>query len=386
MKKQILFCSLSLMAASSMLFFNSCKKTTEEPTTKNNNAQTSLLQDAQKGKPFNSGIINDFTLAYSNDQVLMLAVNNSTGMVYAIDLEDNNAGSASANEITGNVSDFGTKLAAAMGTQASNLSILNMEVNPISKNVYLLAFNNSNNSSSVIKVSAAGTSVTVLDLSNVTYSSISYSASGERVNDIAWGNNTLFLSFSHASTLVGRVGSIKAPFKHNASMSNRATTVFKTNWGGNYFTDAPLESMCFADVAGEKRLMGVTVCAPGYSFKADEVSNGAGLLQVKEFFNLNTGSALKVYTINQNGKTYLIEHHMNGRITRIGEKYLDESQTNFNASAKYLLSVSGNVASGLGDEDVKIIEPSGTYIFSAKISDSKLLAMAGDGSLSVIGL
>lgn len=384
MKKQILFCSLSLMAASSMLFFNSCKKTTEEPTTKNNNAQTSLLQDAQKGKPFNNGVINDFTLAYSNDQVLMLAVNNMTGMVYAIDLEDNNAGSASTNEITGDVSDFGTKLASAMGTQASNISVLNMEVNPISKNVYLLAFNSSNNTSSIVKVSAAGANVTVMDLSNVTYSSISYSTSGERVNDVAWGNNTLFLSFSHSSTLVGKVGSIKAPFKHNASMSNRATTVFKTNWGSNYFTDAPLESMCFADVAGEKRLMGVTVCAPGYSFKADEVSNGTGLLQVKEFFNLNTGSASKVYSVNQSGKTYLIEHHMNGRITRIGEKYLDESQTNFNASAKYLLNGNGTVAAGLNEEDVKIIEPSGTYIFSTKISDSKLLAMAGNGALSVI--
>jgi hypothetical protein len=159
--------------------------------------------------------------------------------------------------------------------------------------------------------------------------------------------------------------------------------VFKTNWGGSYNTDAPLETMCYGEVAGVKRLMGVTVCAPGFSFKTSDITSGSGLLQVREYFNLNTGSALKVYPVTKNGKTYMIEHHFDGRITRVGEKYLDESQQ-FNANAKYLLQVSGSVAAGLTEEDVKIVAPNSTYMMSAKSSDSKIMAFKSDGSLSLL--
>ena len=385
MNKPLFFTSLSLLYLSGILMtMNACKSKTEEAPAGSAKTQSTLLKDPLKGKPFSNGTINDFVLAEKDNQVVLLAVNNTTGMVYAIDLEDHDASKASVNAVTNPVSNFGAQLALSMGVSANQLSILNMETNPISKSVYLLVQNLSNNTNSVVKVSNGGNTMSVVDFSNVSYTALAFSSIGEKVNDIAWGDNTMYLSYSHPSTLVGKIASASAPFAHNGSMSSRSTTVFKSNWGSSYFTDAPLESMCYAEIGGVKRLMGVTVCAPGFSFKTSDIQ-GSGLLQIKEYFNLNTGSANKVYPVVQNGKTYLIEHHFDGRITRVGEKYLDESRAQFNANAKYILASGGSsVAAGLNDEDVKIIANPGTYIISAKHTDTQLLAFNANGSLSLI--
>lgn len=380
--KRTFYYSLSVLLLSATLVgINACSKKTEgegDPA-----PQSNMLKNAQKGTPFNTGSINDFVLAEKDKQVVMMAANNTTGMVYAIDLEDNDAGQATTNSIIGPVNDFGAQLALTLGVPNGNVFIRNMEVNPVSKSVYLLVNTWGPATTSIVKVTNQGTTFKVLDLSNVSYVAIPFSAMGENVNDMTWGDNTLYLSYSHPSTLVGKIASAQAPFEQNEVMVNRATTVFKTNWGSTYYTNAPLESMCYAEVGGERRLVGVTVCAPGFSFKTSEITDGTGLLEVKEYFNLNTGSAAKVYPMVQGNKTYLIEHHGNGRIVRIGEKYIDGSQTQFNANAAYLLEMNGSRAPGLDDEDIRIIHSGGVYMMSAKYSDSQLLVY-GDGALSLI--
>jgi hypothetical protein len=386
MKKPIFYYSLSVLCLSAILAgLNACSKKAEDPPAVNT-PHASMLKNALKGKPFNTGYINDFVLAEKDKQVVIMAVNNATGKIYAIDLEDKDAGQASANAITGPVNNFGTQLALTLGVPANQIRILNMEVNPVSKSIYLLVFNTSTNTSAIVKVTNHGTAFNVLDLSNVTYVAIPFSIIGENVNDITWGDNTVFLSYSHPSTLVGKIATAQAPFEQNKVMLYRSTTVFKTNWGSNYFTNAPLETMCYAEVGGVKRLLGVTVCAPGFSFKTSDITEGSGLLEVKEYFNLNTGYAMKVFPVVQNNKTYMIEHHLDGRIVRVGEKYIDGSQTQFNANAKYLLQMNGSRTMDLNDDDIKIIQTGGTSFISAKNSDSELIAFNTSGALTLIAL
>jgi hypothetical protein len=375
----------ALCMSAAIISINACKKATDQTPAKENEKTSPLLTNPAKGQAFSSGNINDFVLAEKDQQVFLLAANNTTGKVYAIDLEDHDASKASANTITTPVASFGDGLALKMGVPGSQLTILNMEINPVSKSIYLLVMNTSNNTSSVVRVTDQGKTFTTLDLSNVSYIAMPFSIIGENVNDMTWGDNSLFISYSNASTLVGKVSVAQAPFVNNAAMTSRATTVFKTNWGNNYFTNAPLETMCYAEIGGEKRLLGVTVCAPGFSIKTNSISQGTGLLEVREYFNLNTGYANKVYPVTKNGKTYLIEHHYDGRITMVGEKYLDESQTKFNTGAKQLLQGNGTtVVSGLTDDDVKILVNNGTYIISAKNSNMQLLAFNVNGSLALI--
>jgi hypothetical protein len=386
MKKSLFCYSLSMLFLSAILAgMNACSKKKDDTSSPAVVAPTSnMLKSALKGKPFSTGYINDFVLAEKDQQVVMMAANNATGMVYAIDLEDGDATQAATNAITSPVNNFGAQLALALGVPANQLSILNMEINPVSKSIYLLISNTSSNATAVVKVTNKGTTFKVIDLSNVSYVAIPFSTIGEMVNDITWGDNTIFLSYSHPTTLVGKIATAQAPFEQNEVMINRSTTVFKTNWGSTYFTNAPLETMCYAEIGNEKRLMGVTVCAPGFSFKTSDISDGSGLLQVKEYFNLNTGSAVKVYPVLKNSKTYLIEHHFDGRIALVGQKYIDGTQTQVNANAKYLLEFNGSRKAGLTDDDVRIIDAGSNYIISAKNSDSQLLVFGSTGVLSLL--
>ena len=369
----------------SFFVLGSCKK--DDSTTTNPTPAPSLLSGEQTGALFAEGTINDFTLAYNEGKMVLLIANNTTGKIYAVDVNDNDASKATENKITSPVTNMASKVQNAMGI--TGFTVMNMEVNPISNAVYVLVRNtNQTNERALFKITKGGEEITMVDLSNATYSAITFSTKGHSINDLTWGDNTMFVSMSQASTLNGEVAYLKAPFAHNSSVSSRATTVFKTNWGGNFFTDAPLETMTYGEVNGTKRLMGVTVCAPGFSFPVSDIDNGTGLLQVNEYFNLNQRSALKVFTINQNGKTYLIEFHDNGRITRVGEQYINGSQTDINAEADYLLTNGGTtVSAGFTDEDVKLLAPANSnYQMIAKYSDTQLLVINTMGAISVINI
>lgn len=371
--------------------FSSCKKDSDESSPNGSSTSTpiSLLSGEQKGTPFTTGTISDFTLASNGSTTALLISNDVTGKIYAVELNDNNAGDAAANTIssTTNVSDFSEKIAAKMGITFNELRLKNIEVNPISKAVYILASNQQNTSRAMFKATKAGTIIEQLTLSNVNYSEITFSTTGHRINDMTWGDGKLFLSFNQAATLNGEVASVSSPFTNGTALTARKTTVYKTNWGGGYHTDAPLETMTYAEVNGTKRLMGITVCAPGFSFQTNEVVSSANVLEVKEYFNLNTQPAVKVFAVNQGGTTYLIEVHLNGRITRVGEKYIDGSQTAVNANATYLLRNNGSrIANGMNDTDVKIIKPAGSFSMAAKYSDTKIIVVSNAGELSLLDI
>lgn len=379
---------ISLIAAVvCSITFTACKKDAENSNPNNSGASggVSLLASAQTGTPFSTGAISDFTLASNSNNVALIITNNTTGKIYAIELDDNKVADAAANTISAPATNFANQIVAKMGITDAQFSLRNIEVNPISKAIYVLATNTQNSTSAIFKVTNGGNTVTQVLFDNVKFSEITYSTSGHKINDITWGDNTLYVSFNQAATLNGEVAFVKAPFINGATVTARATTVFKSNWGNTFNTDAPLETMTYGEVAGKKRLMGITVCAPGYSFETSDITNGVGLLEVKEYFNLNTLPAFKVFTVSNAGKTYLVEFHGNGRITRVGQKYIDGS-AEANAKAKYLLNFNGTRGAGLTDEDVKVIAAADTYIMIGKYTDGKILVVDKTGAISTLDI
>jgi hypothetical protein len=356
------------------------------PPGNGNNNTSALLKDAKKGTPFTTGTVDDFILADDGTSVILLAANNTTGKIYAIDIDDKDAAEAAANTVSSSVNNFSMQIAAKMGIGQHDLVLKNIEVNPLSKSIYVLAGSHQNTNNSLYKVTKAGNTIEEVKLDDVAYSEITFSTNSQNINDMTWGDETLFVSFSHSTSLKGEVATTEAPFENDATVKSRSTTVFKTNWGGGYFTNAPLETMTYAEVGGKKRLMGLTTCAPGYSFEADEINNGNGLLEVKEYYNLNGLTPLKVLTVQQSGKTYLIEIHEDGRLTRVGEVFIDGSVTNVNENAKYLIGFDGRVVDGLTDEEAKILAQSGSYSMIAKFSDTKLIVVGMTGAMEVLDI
>ena len=119
----------------------------------------------------------------------------------------------------------------------------------------------------MVVVKNNGADITSLNLNNVSYVTITFTTGAFEVQDIAWGNNTLYISSGSNGALDGEVGSLSGPFAHNSSTTNRSTTMYKSNWGGGYFTNAPLEKFDFATIDNKDRLLGITICAPGFSLE-----------------------------------------------------------------------------------------------------------------------
>jgi membrane-bound inhibitor of C-type lysozyme len=357
MKKKSLLISCMLMAALSA------------------SAANSMLKSPVTG-PLGHARLDAMTLASNGTDVVLLLADKTS--LYALDIEDNKASEKIPNAIT-SIPDFvNTKLKPVAG--GVTLTIVDIEVNPISKTVYVLA--ESGGTSYVFKVKNNGAAVTMVDLSKISHSTLAW-GSTFTINDMTYGNGKLYAS-SGGFSLDGSVATIPSPFTHSAAVTQKATTMFKSNWGGTYNTKAPLETMTYGLVKSKHRLMGVTTCAPGFSLDAAGLS-GSGTMQVTEDFNVQFGMSKKVVFQRHDGKDWLFDLHDN-KLYRIGETLLDGSPVTagkHNSDAIELRDFSGVPKAGIAADVFK--EYAGTtYQTIAYWDDFRMVVLETGGTLKMM--
>lgn len=336
-------------------------------------AANSLLTSPVTGT-IGTSKINAMCMASNGTDVVLLLADKTS--LHAIDIADNKASEATANTITSIPNFVDTKLKPVAG--GASLTVLDIEVNPISKAVYVLA--ESATASYVFKVRNNGANVTLLNLTSVSHSTIAWGGTFE-VNDMTWGNKKLYAS-SGSFSLDGSVATIASPFVHGSSVTQKATSMFKSNWGGSYVTKAPLETMTYGLVKSKHRLMGVTTCAPGFSLDIAGLT-GTGALMVTEDFNVQYGTSEKVVFQHHDGKDWLFDLH-GYDLYRIGESLLDGtpvSASKFNNNAVVLRSGS-DPSPGIVDDVFKKF--TGSYIMISYWDDYRLLVLEYGGTLKLM--
>ncbi|MGB1295998.1 MAG: T9SS type A sorting domain-containing protein [Flavobacteriales bacterium] len=319
--------------------------------------QNALLTNPITGAIPSSVAFDDIEVVTEGNSAILFCTSSQENAFYAIHLDDNNASELGSNIIS-NVADFENKLNDAAGQ--SNFDLVTMEVNPISKRVYALIENNAEDESYVVVIKNDGANISVMNLENVTYSKMKWPV-GKNYNhqDMAWGNSKMVVTSGDWS-LASHVAIIESPFEHDFTVEYRRTSMFKTNWGGGYKTNAPLERIEYANIDNVDRLLGVTVCAPGFSLPYSNIP-GAGTLTVEEQFNVNLNEPLKVVHQKQDNTHYLFDLHKrfgeNPHLIRIGQQYIDGTPLTdgkFNNDVEFLRTNSETLASGLMDDEVKI--------------------------------
>ncbi|UTW62004.1 T9SS type A sorting domain-containing protein [bacterium SCSIO 12741] len=345
----------------------------------------SLLKNPQTGNPIGTGTIDQIKLITDGQEVVLIVADGVKFKLYAIALNDNNVADRHQN-LVDSIPNYTTKISAALGV--GSVHVMNMEVNPLSGSVYFLV--NDGAQRRVMVATNGGNDLQILDLSQVTYCEMSYSNNGFTVQDITWGNGTLYVSSGELfGGLVGEVAAVNAPFEHQTQVVRRATTLYKTNWGGGYHTNAPLEKMAYTEINGQSRLMGVTVCAPGFSFDPATI-NGAGVLQVHEQFNVHNNLPSKVVAVNQDGMHYLYNLHRDNGINnqvlmRIGQHWIDgtpENNNQINNNAVRLRDNAGQPATGMTDSDIKVYPE--TYRTISFYDNHNLLVLTSDATLKML--
>lgn len=340
-------------------------------------AQNSLMLSPQTGTMITSGTISNFKLISDGNSVALVATNNASGKVFIVDINDNNPADKAANTIATTSTNVKTRISAAIGQTVT--SIKNIEVNPITNAVYIMAMVNT--TPYFLKLTNAGNTITALNFNTMPFCVLNFTNANCTFQDIAWGGNRLFVSSTH-STLHGELGYISAPFTNNTTISKRSTTMYKSNWGNMYVTNAPLEKLNYTKINNIEYLSGTTTCAPGFSETVSSLISNSGLFTVREAFNVNFESPIKTIAINNGNDSYMLDLHQNwpnSNIYRIGKKFLDGTpftSNTYNNNSVVLRDNSGNPNTNLTEEEFKMFP--GSFSSMAYYSTCELLTLSAD--------
>lgn len=340
-------------------------------------AQNSLMVSPQTGTMISSGTITNFKLISDGSSVALVATNNASGKVFIVDINDSNPADKAANTIATTSTNVKTRIGAAIGQTVS--SIKNIEVNPITNAVYVMAMVST--TPYFVKLTNAGNTITALNFNAMPYCSLNFTNPNTSFQDIAWGGNRLFVS-SKTTSLGGELGYISAPFTNNTTITKRSTTMFQSNLGNMYWTSAPLEKLNYIKIDNTEYVCGLTTCAPGFSETVSSLMGNSGLFTVREAFNVNFDQPIKTIPINNGTDAYLLDLHENwpnNNIYRIGKKFLDGTpftNNTFNSNSVELRNSSGSPNTNLTEEEFKMFP--GSFSSMAYYSTCEVLTLSAD--------
>lgn len=153
-------------------------------------AQNSLMVSPQTGTMITSGTITNFKLISDGNSVALVATNNATGKVFIVDVNDNNPAEKAANTILTTSNNVKTRIGAAIGQTISYIK--NIEVNPITNSVYVMAMVNS--TPYFVKLTNSGNTITALNFNTMPYCTLNFTNANCTFQDIAWAAiNFLYL-------------------------------------------------------------------------------------------------------------------------------------------------------------------------------------------------
>ena len=149
-----------------------------------------LFQNAQRGDP---EIGSAQQIDFGPDGILVVG-DGVKSRVVAIDTGDVDPKDAATTAFAA-IPDFRGKAAMALGggVLGTDVQIVDFAVNPITKRLYVSVRRTSTSSWAIVKVQGDGT-LSLLDLSDVTFASVTYAQGASIVRDIGWSKNHVVLA------------------------------------------------------------------------------------------------------------------------------------------------------------------------------------------------
>ncbi len=276
-------------------------------------------------KTGDTGIQSINAMAFGPEGVLFIGDSKSAS-IYALDTKDVEKNSA---EISVEVNKFDEKVAAALGTTVDKITIKDLVVNPISKNIYF-AVHTENGTPLLFKLQGA-------DIKPVALDDASFSKTGmtnvlpEDAKD-KWGRSQRVwtisdLQYDDGKVLVSGLSnlefgstfrSISFPFNDK---EEHATLEIYHAAHGQYETHSPIKTFTTAELNGEKYIVASYTCTPLVLFPMKNLKSGAHVKgkTVAEMGNRN--SPLDMITMEKDGQPFIFMSNSSRPIMKI--KYSD---------------------------------------------------------------
>lgn len=277
----------------------------------------------EDGSAVTSDIKSISAIAFGPDGILFIG-DSKTATVFAVNTKDTKKGKPTAVD----VKNIDQKIAAALGTEVTNITIMDMAVNPVSKKLYI-AVQNSDGTPVLLKLNGEKLeSVALSDLSAtsvVLNNSPAEDAKDNRgrslristISDIGYADGKLLVSGLSNHEFSSSFKSIPYPF---TGRQDEATLEIYHAAHGRYETAAPIKTFTTATINNKKYLVASYTCTPLVLFPMDELKPG---MHVKGRTVAEMGSGntpIDMLTLTQNNEPYLVMANTKHPVAKVDYK------------------------------------------------------------------
>jgi len=296
----------------------------------------------KKGTP---GIRSISALAFGPDGILFIGDSKSAS-VFAIDTKDKTAIDKAA---TVEIKNIDVKIAAALGTEAKNIRIKDIAVNPVSKKIYC-AVENMDGTPVLLKLE--GETIQPVSLKNIEFSVSSIAnvpAEDQKdnrgrslresiISDLNYDNGSVMLSgisnqeFSSAFRVI--------PFPFTDKQQHSSLEIYHAAHG-KYETNSPIRTFTTATLNGKKYLVASYTCTPLVLFPMDELQPGKHVKgrTVGEFGAGN--SPIDMITVTSKDNSYLMMANSSRPVMRVNYKKIATYEGSLTEPIKESFSTAG---------------------------------------------
>ena len=334
----------------------------------------------KKGTP---GIKSISALAFGPDGILFIGDSKSAS-VFAIDTKDKTAADKAANVEIKNID---MKIATVLGTEAKNIRIRDIAVNPVSKKIYC-AVEYMDGTPVLLKLE--GETIQPVSLKDIEFSAASIAnvpAEDQKdnrgrllresvVSDINYENGSVMLSGISNQEFGSTFRVIPFPFTDKQQQSS--LEIYHAAHG-QYETNSPIRTFTTATLNGKKYLVASYTCTPLVLFPMDELQPGKHVKgrTVGEFGAGN--SPIDMITVNKGDNSYLVMANTSRPLMRVSYKKI----------ATYEGSLTQKVQESFSTAGVEFVTlPVVSVLQMDKLDDSKVLVLQrksnGDLDLSTL--
>jgi hypothetical protein len=249
-------------------------------------------------------------LAFGPDGVLFIG--DSIGaQIVALDTTDTRAGSGASVNISG----VDSKIAAALGTTADQISIRDIAVNPSSKNVYISVSRGKSTDPIpvLLKLDTAG-KLSEVKLDNVKYATASLpnapAATGkassrlDTITEVRYVNGKVLVAGLSNEEFQSNMRSIPFPFE--GSVDKGAGIEMYHGSHGRYETNSPVRTFVPYTINNQQYILAAYTCTPLVKIPVSELKGGAKV-KGATIAELGAGNKpLDMITYNKGGKPYIL--------------------------------------------------------------------------------
>lgn len=269
-------------------------------------------------------------ISFGPDGILFVG-DSKSGVVFAVDTKDKTAiEKATATDIK----NVDQKIAAALGTEAKNIRIQDIAVNPISKKIYCAV---QAGDGKPVLLTLEGDKIQAVDVKDILFSQVSIAnVPGEEVKDrngrAVREQSISDMEYSDGSVMLSGISNQefastfrKIPFPFGSKQEQSSLEIFHAAHG-RYETNAPIRTFTTAELNGKKYLVASYTCTPLVLFPLDELQPGKHVKgrTVGEFGAGN--SPIDMVTMKKDGNAYLFMANSNRPVMRINYKNIESYQ------------------------------------------------------------